>query len=177
MSGIPTVHHSLCHVDPGPGDIGALIDIDHTTHWSAMNTHPQPNLRVLFHCATDLHRAFHRLFRALVKNQRHPIPARDLCQSTISFGVLKPLGPPDSASQFINCPMLIVNRKLRVTNDIDEQNMRDLELNLLLNLRHRPTCGSKETSLPFCAKTQRPSDCSQAYRLPRSAQKAIISAS
>ena len=30
--------------------------------------------------------------------------------------------------------MLIVNRKFRVANDVDEENMRDLELDLFLDL-------------------------------------------
>jgi hypothetical protein len=29
--------------------------------------------------------------------------------------------------------VLVINRKLRVTNDIDEQDMRDFELDLLFN--------------------------------------------
>jgi len=36
-------------------------------------------------------------------------------------------------SQFINRRALIVNRKLRVANDVDEQDMGDLELDLFLN--------------------------------------------
>ncbi len=42
-------------------------------------------------------------------------------------------------SQFINRRALIVNRKLRVANDVNEQDMGDLELDLLLDLgRHVP---------------------------------------
>jgi hypothetical protein len=36
--------------------------------------------------------------------------------------------------QFINRRALIVNRKLRVANDVDEQDMGDLELDLFLDL-------------------------------------------
>jgi hypothetical protein len=41
-------------------------------------------------------------------------------------------------SQFINRRALIVNRKLRVANDVDEQDMRDLQLNFFLNLSGHP---------------------------------------
>ena len=68
---------------------------------------------MFFESATDLERAFHRLFRALVKNQRHPVTGRDLDQSGRGFGVLKLLGRANGLSQFINRRALFVNRKLR----------------------------------------------------------------
>ena len=37
-------------------------------------------------------------------------------------------------SQFINRRALIVNRKLRVANDVDEQNMGDFQLDFLFDL-------------------------------------------
>ena len=40
----------------------------------------------------------------------------------------------EDLSQFINRRVLIVNRKLRVANDVDEQDMRDFELNFFFNL-------------------------------------------
>jgi len=36
--------------------------------------------------------------------------------------------------QFVNRRMLVINRKLRVANDVDEQDMGDFELDLVLNL-------------------------------------------
>jgi hypothetical protein len=98
---------------------------------------------LLLERATDLQRAFHGLFRAFVKNQRHPVAGGDLDQSGRGFGVLKLLGRANGLSQFINRRALIVNRKLGVTNNVDEQDMRDLELDLFLDLnghaRERPT--------------------------------------
>src|SRR5205807_185078 len=72
----------------------------------------------------------HRLFRTLVKDQRHPVASGDLDQSRRGFGVLKLLGRANGLSQFINRRALIVNRTLGVANDVDEQDMRDLELDL-----------------------------------------------
>jgi hypothetical protein len=40
----------------------------------------------------------------------------------------------DDCRQLINYCPLLVNRKLRVTNNVDEQDMRDFEPNLLFNL-------------------------------------------
>src|SRR5713226_9912441 len=88
---------------------------------------------MLFESATDFERAFHWLFRALVKNQRHPVTGGDLDQSGRGFGVLKLLRRANGLSQFVNRRALIVNRKLRVANNVDEQDMGDLELDLFLN--------------------------------------------
>ena len=45
---------------------------------SAVYAHAQPQLRMFFQGATDFDRAFDRIFRAAVKNQRQPIAGRDL---------------------------------------------------------------------------------------------------
>jgi hypothetical protein len=36
--------------------------------------------------------------------------------------------------QFVNRRMLVINRKLRVANNVDEQHMSDFELDLFLDL-------------------------------------------
>src|SRR6266404_8079787 len=113
------------------------VYIDHAADWAAVHSHSK--LSEFFESATDLERAFHRLFRALVKNQRHAVAGGDLDQAGRGFGVLKLLGRANGLRQFINRRMLFVNRKLRVANDVDEQDMGDLELDLFLNLgRHVP---------------------------------------
>ena len=46
-------------------------------------------------------------------------------------------GGANNLVQFLNRRMLVINRKLRVADDVDEQNMGDLELDLLLDLGGR----------------------------------------
>ena len=84
--------------------------------------------------AADLHRALRRRFRTGVKYQRHPVAGRDFNQTARGFGSLKLLGRANNPVQFLNRRVLVVNRKLRVANDVDEQNMGDFELDLLLDL-------------------------------------------
>src|SRR2546430_485049 len=84
--------------------------------------------------ATDLHRALHRRFRTRVKCQRHPVAGWDPSQTARSFGSLKFLGRANNLRQLIDSCVLLVNRKLRVTNDVDEQDMGDFELDLVLDL-------------------------------------------
>ena len=81
VPGVAAIHHPLRHVDSGTGEIGLTVHIDHAADRAAVHSHSKLNRRVLFESATDLKRAFHRLFRALVKNQRHPVAGGDLDQS------------------------------------------------------------------------------------------------
>src|ERR1700730_17494300 len=89
---------------------------------------------MFFKSATDFERALHWLFRALVKNQRHPVAGWNFNQAAGGFSLLNLLGRTNGLSQFINRRALLVNRKLGIANDIDEQDMRDLELDLFLDL-------------------------------------------
>src|SRR4029077_13244405 len=87
--------------------------------------------------AADLHRALHRRFRTRVKCQCHPVAGWDPSQTARSFGSLKLLGRANNPVQLLNRRVLVANRKLRITNDVDEQDMGDFELDLLLDLsRH-----------------------------------------
>jgi hypothetical protein len=53
---------------------------------------------------------------------------------TPSFGLLILIGTSNDLRQLVNrCP-LFVNRKLGVTDDVDKQDVRDLKLDLFLNL-------------------------------------------
>jgi len=47
---------------------------------------------------------------------------------------LKLFGGANNPVQFLNRRVLVVNRKLRVANDVDEQDMGDFELDLFLDL-------------------------------------------
>jgi hypothetical protein len=90
VSGVAAVHHPLRHIKTGAGKIALTVDIDHAADWAAVRSHSK--LSVFFESATDLQRAFHWLFRALIKNQRHPVTGRDLDRSGRGFGLLKLLG-------------------------------------------------------------------------------------
>src|SRR5438552_6277334 len=84
--------------------------------------------------AADLHRALRRRFRTRVKCQRHPVASWDPGQTARGFGSLKLLGRANNPLQFLNRPVLVANRKLRIANDVDEQDMGDFELDLVLDL-------------------------------------------
>ena len=77
VSGVATIHHPLGHVDPGTGDVGALVHIHHAANWTAVNAHANLQARMSFKRATDFHRALHRCLRIGVENQRHAVPGGD----------------------------------------------------------------------------------------------------
>jgi hypothetical protein len=84
--------------------------------------------------AADLHRAVRRRFWTRVKDQHHPIASWDPNQTVSGFGSLKLFGDANNPVQFLNRRMLVINRKLRIANDVDEQDMGDFELDLVLDL-------------------------------------------
>jgi len=51
---------------------------------------------------------------------------------------LELLGQANNPVEFINSGVLFVNRKLRVADDVEEENVRDLKLDLLFNLGRHP---------------------------------------
>src|SRR6266480_1430327 len=94
---------------------------------------------MLFQDVTDFDCALRRRFRAGVKDQPHAVTCRNLNQATGGFGFPILIRTADNFGQLVNHRPLFVNRKLGVTNDVDEQDVRDLKLDLFLNLSgHKP---------------------------------------
>ena len=76
VPGVAAIHHPLRHVDSGPGKIDAPSHVGHFAHGPAVNAHPDRNFRVLAERLGDLERAARWLFRAVMKDQRHPVAGR-----------------------------------------------------------------------------------------------------
>jgi hypothetical protein len=92
--------------------------------------------------SANLERTPGRFFRTMEENQRYSIASWDPYQTVRGFGSLKLFGGANNPVQFLNRRVLVVNRKLRVANDVDEQDMGDLELDLLLDLGRHVRCDS-----------------------------------
>jgi hypothetical protein len=92
---------------------------------------------MLFKRPTDFDSALRRCFWARVKDERHPVAGCDLNQTIVCFSFLKLLSPENDLGQLIDSCVLLVNRKLRITNNVDKKNVCDLERDLFLGLdRH-----------------------------------------
>src|SRR5205814_5909640 len=72
VTGVAAVHHPLRQVEAGTGKVGLTVHIDHATDRAAMHSHSK--LSAFFESATNFERAFHWLFRALVKTNAIPSP-------------------------------------------------------------------------------------------------------
>ena len=76
VPGISAIHHPLRDVDPGPGNVRALIDIGDFVYRPAVNAHSNPKFWMVLKRLTNLQSATNWLFRAVAKHQRHPITCR-----------------------------------------------------------------------------------------------------
>src|SRR6266480_7719791 len=83
--------------------------------------------------AADLNRALRGRFLTGVEDQRHAVAGWNFYQATRSFGFLVLIRTADDCRQLVNYRPLLVNRKLRVTNNVDEKDMRDFKPNLLFD--------------------------------------------
>src|SRR6266536_5970651 len=106
----------------------------HPADRSAVHAHSNRQARMRLERATDFNRALRRRFLTGVEDQRHPVAGWNFYHSTRSFGFLVLIRTADDCRQLINYCPLLVNRKFRVTNNVDEKDMRDFEPNLLFNL-------------------------------------------
>src|SRR6266478_2818646 len=89
VTGVTAIHHSLCDIDSGPGNVGATTYVHHTADRSTMDSHPQLELWVFLPSAAYLQGAFHWRFRRVVENQRHPISGRHGDEPPICLGCAK----------------------------------------------------------------------------------------
>ena len=79
-----------------------------------------------FKRATDFKRTLRRFLGTLIEHQRHAIAGRDLYDAVGSFRLLELLGQANDLVEFFNPGVLFINPELRVTDNVDEENMRDL---------------------------------------------------
>ncbi len=126
VPGVAAIHHPLRHVDAGPGDVGAPAHIGHFAHRPAVNAHPHRNFRMLPQRFGDLQRAAGRFFRAVVEDQRHPIAGRQPNELFVGrFAHLR--RREHDLGELVQALLLFLDQQLRVTDDVDEQDMPDLQ--------------------------------------------------
>src|SRR6266704_5493338 len=89
---------------------------------------------MFFYRATNLQSAFNWCFGTVVKNQRHPVASGNFDQSAPLFRSLELLSATNRSVKRVEQRALLINYQLRVTDNVDEQDVRDLELNFFLNL-------------------------------------------
>ena len=135
VSGVAAIHHSLRDVHPNAGRIRLLVHVDYRAHRSAVHAHAQAHFGMCLQCAMNLERAFHRLLRTFIENQRHSIAGRNFYQAPCRFRFLKFIRTADDLIEFINQCTLLVSPQFGIANNVDEQNMDDLQFDSFSYLR------------------------------------------
>src|SRR5438093_777592 len=130
---VTAVHHPLRDVDARAGDVGATTHVHHATDWSAMNSHPQLELRMFLHRAANLQRTLHRRFRSVVKNQRHAVSTGHSNEATVCLRRAEVVRAAHDLIEQLERAPLLVRHELGIANDVDEEHIGDLQLDLFFN--------------------------------------------
>ena len=137
VTGIATIHHPLRDVDSGARYVGATTHVNHTTDWPAMNSYPQFQFRVFACSAADLQRTFHRRFRSIVENQRHPVTCRNSDETAFCLGSAEVFALAHDLIEQLEQSPLLRSHQLRVADNVDKEHIGNLQLDLFLNFgRH-----------------------------------------
>src|SRR5216683_2515192 len=120
MAGVPTIHHALADVDPGPCNIDLVIHVNHLIDRAAVNSHPQLDLRLTAQSLTDFQRATHRLFRAAEKKQHHAVPSWQTNQFSTGFRIPETFCSANNSIELVHQLNLLIDQQFRVSNDVDE---------------------------------------------------------
>src|SRR5207249_5662276 len=137
VAGVTAFHRAVREIQTSASEVRLTSYIHHSADRSTVNAHAQAQTWVIFKCTAQLDRAANRCFRTGVKDQRHAVTGGDLDQALRRVGLLKLVGRANDLGQLVDDRVLLVTRKPRIANDIDEQNMCDLQLDLFLNFsRH-----------------------------------------
>jgi len=127
---VAAIHHSLRHVDPAPGDVRAVIHIGNLIDRSAVDAHAQEKVRMLLQGLRDLDRAAHRRIRAGEKCQRHAIARRQPNEFTSRLRGAELLRCANDLIQLPQEIALLIDWQFRVTDNVREQDVRDLEMQI-----------------------------------------------
>ncbi len=136
VSGIAAIHHPLRHVDAGPGDVGAPAHVGHLAHRSAVDAHPHRKFRVLLERFGNLERAPGWLLGAAAKDQRHPVAGRQPNQLFVRRLPHRRRRQHDF-NELVQPLLLLLVQELRVTDNVYEQDMPDLQAKIIVGLWHR----------------------------------------
>ena len=76
VTGVSAIHHPLRNINTGSRYIGAVIYIGDLVYGAAVDTHSNPKFGIIPERLTNLQSTAHWLFRAVSKDQSHPVPCR-----------------------------------------------------------------------------------------------------
>src|SRR5207247_3644765 len=114
VTGLTAIHHPLCNVNAGAGDIDLVVDIHHPADGPTMNSHANGEPGMLLECARDCQGALHRRLHAGGKDEGHSVPGRQPGQLAAGFGGKKLSGVANETILFIKEFALIIDATFNV---------------------------------------------------------------
>jgi hypothetical protein len=112
MPGIAAIHHSLRNIDPGAGYIRFFINIRDSVDGTAVNSHAQPDARMILQCSANFERTAGRFFWAVEENERHPIAGRHSDEVPACFRSAETFCTPHDLLQLLQQFNLLVREQL-----------------------------------------------------------------
>ena len=122
---------------PGPGEIGASAHVGHLAYRSAVNPHPHRKFRVFLERFGNFERAPGGFFRTVAKDERHPIAGRQPNQLFVRRFPHRRRREHDF-NELVQPLLLLLVQELRVTDDIDEEDMPNFEAKVVVGVRWHP---------------------------------------
>lgn len=132
MTAIRAIHYPLGHIDARSGNVGAIVHVGEPIHRSAVNSHPEFDLWIGLVSLTYFDRAFNGGIRGGKENERHSIPRWNSDQLPRRFAPLEMFGAAHQPIQSTNNSGLVVNGSPGIADNVDEKDVRDLELRIVL---------------------------------------------
>ena len=102
-----------------------------------MNAHPYGKFRVLPERFGNLERAPGWFLRAVAEDQRHPVAGRQPDELFLR-GLAHLRGGQHDLSELVKPLLLFLDQELRVTNNVDEEDMPNFKAEIFVDFRHRP---------------------------------------
>ena len=111
VSGVTAIQHSLRNIDSRTGYVRLLVNIGDSANRTAVNSHPQPDARVILQHFANLERTPDRFFRTVEENQRHPIAGGHPDEFAPCFRLPKTFGTAHELLQFLQQFNLLVHQQ------------------------------------------------------------------
>ena len=119
MSGIAAIEHSLGDIDSRACQCRLVVNVLDSIDRTAVNPHPDLNVRMILQGFADLNGTPHWLFWVMKKKERHPVSRWHSDEFARCFCCPKRLAAAHDLIEFLQKLDLLVDQQFRITHDVD----------------------------------------------------------
>ena len=112
VPGIAQSHYALSNVNPNTGNVRLVVHVPNLIHRTAVDSHPQSNLRMVLQGRGNFHGAMHRFFWTLKEDKSHPVAYRNPDELTSRLTLAKLRCLPYDLIKVLDNFTLIVDEQL-----------------------------------------------------------------